>query len=92
MTMQHLSSNLEFANQTGAVLREIVELAFRRLRVNQTVTPDEIERTMLLIDSGALDEAIERVAPPPDPAAPERYEDVVPFSHEAWKARHGIKD
>lgn len=92
MTMQHLTSNLEFANQAGAVLREVVELAFHRLRVNRPVTPDDIERTMQLIDSGQLDDAIERVAPPPKPAAPERYEDVVPFSHEAWKARHGIKD
>lgn len=89
LTMQ---SNVEFANQAGTVLRAVVDLAFRRLRVNREVSPDEIEQAMQLIDAGQLDEAIERAAPALQPAAPERYEDLKPFSHEAWKARHGVKD
>lgn len=92
LTMQPFSSNVEFASPAGTVLRAVVDLAFRRLRMNQEVSPDEIEQTVRLIDTGQLDEAIERATPALQPAAPERYEDLQAFSHEAWKARHGVQD
>lgn len=63
------------------------------MRLAHSATPDEVEQAMQLIDAGKLDLVIERSAPSiQQPAAPERYTDVQPFSHSAWKARHGIKD
>jgi hypothetical protein len=45
------------------------------------------------VGAGALDAVIARNAPPAGPVAPtRRYKDVVPFSHDDWKKRHGVKD
>jgi hypothetical protein len=45
------------------------------------------------LGAGELDSVIERCTPSQErPAAPERYVDATPFSHEAWKARQGAKD
>jgi hypothetical protein len=78
---------------TDEVVQRTVELAFSQLRVDRHATADQIEDVVRLVDMGALDEIIERSAPPVGPpAAPRRYADVKPFSHEAWKQRHGIKD
>jgi hypothetical protein len=81
------------SDEAATVQRAFVDLAFRQLRLDHAATPDEVEEAMRRIDAGQLDSVIERCAPPHErPAAPERYVDVTPFSHEAWKARHGAKD
>ena len=80
------------ANEMNAVQRDFVHLVFRRLRLNHKATPAEIESAMRQLDAGVLDEVIEQIAPPIGPVASERYVDIQPFNHEAWKARHGEKD
>lgn len=77
---------------TDAVVQQTVELAFSRLRLDRAASADQIEEVVRLLDTGALDDVLERSAPPVAPAAPRRYADVKPFSHEAWKQRHGVKD
>lgn len=43
---------------------------------------------MNVIDSGRLDEMLQQLAPQLQPTDPERYADVNPFDHNAWKDRH----
>jgi len=45
------------------------------------------EDTVRILDSGALDEEILRVAPAEKTAAVERFDQVRPFSHESWQSR-----
>lgn len=80
-----------FGNRVAIVQEEVLDLAFHRLRLGHTPTADEIERAVSAIDSGQLDAMLEQAAPPPQSGAPERYADVKPFNHEAWKARHSSK-
>ena len=78
---------------TDVVVKRAVELAFSQLRLDRSATADQVEEVVRLVDSGALDSAIERNAPPVGPAAaPRRYADVKPFSYEGWKKRHHVKD
>lgn len=77
-----------YKGRAAIVQSELVDLAFRRLRLGHTPTADEIDRTMRVIDSGQLDAMVEHSVPPSQPAGPERYADVKPFDHEAWKTRH----
>lgn len=80
-----------FGNRGAIVQQEVLDLAFRRLRLGHTPSAKETERAMSIIDSGQLDAMLEQAAPPPQSGAPERYADVKPFNHEAWKARHSSK-
>ena len=78
---------------TDVVVQRAVELAFGRLRLDRSATADQVEEVVRLVDSGALDAAIERNAPAVGSAtAPRRYADVKPFSYEGWKQRHDVKD
>lgn len=54
--------------------------------VNQAISADRVEQTMRVLDSGQLDALIEDMMPESKPAVPERFADVKPFDHEAWKA------
>jgi hypothetical protein len=88
---QRVSSTANGA--TEIVVQRAVELAFDRLRLDRSATADQVEEIVHLVDSGALDTAIERNAPPGGrAAAPRRYADVKPFSYDAWKLRHDVKD
>jgi hypothetical protein len=81
------------SDEATTVQRAFVHLAFRQLRLDHSATPNEAEEAMRRIHAGQLDSVIERFAPSQErPAVRERYVDVRPFSHEAWKARHGVKD
>ncbi len=76
----------------GPVRRELVNLAFNQLRLRSSVSSDEIEAVVRLVDSGALDDATARSASAEDlPVTPEMYDDVKAFSYEAWKKRHNVK-
>lgn len=86
-TLRVTDSNVQVA---AAVTRKVVDLV-GRLRVNQTIPADKVERTMRLLDTGQLDELMVKIVPESEPAAPERYVDIKPFDHDAWKARHGSK-
>jgi hypothetical protein len=96
MTMQQrnlATAGDALSDEATMVQRVFVDLAFRHLRLDHSATADEIEKAMRRIDAGELDSVIERCAQSHErPAVPERYVDVTPFSHEAWKARHGVKD
>lgn len=52
------------------------------------------EEAFRILESGALDEEIRRVAPAERPAAVERFDQVRPFSYESWKSdamrRHSL--
>lgn len=85
--LQGTTSNVEVA---VAFQRRVVDLV-GRLRVNQAVSADKVERTMRVLDSGQLDALMEDMVPVSQPTAPERFEDVKPFNHEAWKARHASR-
>lgn len=66
---------------------------FNKLRLGRNPTADQIEDAVRLLDSGALDEILQRAAPPVDRAVvPQRYADIKPFSHDDWKRRHRVKD
>jgi hypothetical protein len=76
-----------------AAVQHAVELAVGRLRLGRDATPNQVEEVVRLVDAGVLDAVIARNAPPVVPVAqPRGYADVKPFSHEAWKKRHGVKD
>lgn len=76
-----------------AAVPSAVALAFFRLRLNPGAAASEVEEFVRLLDSGAVDGALRRAAPPQQgSASARRYEDVEPFSHEQWKRRHGIDD
>lgn len=78
---------------TDVVVQRAVELAFGRLRLDRSATADQVEEVVRLVDSGALDTALERNEPAiGSAAAPRRYAEVKPFSYEGWKQRHGVKD
>jgi len=72
---------------TEAARRNVLALV-GRLHVNQAISVGRVEQTMRVLDSGQLDALIERMVPESKPAAPERFADVKPFDHEAWKSRH----
>lgn len=91
MQRQLSTAGIAFAEKATTVQHAFVDLAFRRLRLSHAATPDEIERTMRVLDSGRLDALMDDMVPMSEPAAPERYADVKPFDHEAWKARHASK-
>ena len=80
-----------YDSKTAIVQHAFVDLAFRRLRLGHTPTANEIEHTMHVIDAGQLDAMMEDAMPPLQPPEPERYANVKPFDHEAWKARHVSK-
>lgn len=73
--------------------REFVDLAFNRLRLDRRITPDQVERAMGAIDSGALDGFIQSVAPADHRRSnTEMYVDVKPFTYSEWKKRHGVNE
>ena len=75
----------------AALVDRTIELAFTQLRLGRGVTPDQVEEVVRLVDAGALDSAIEAHAPPVELERPKRrFEHQQPFSHEAWKKRHGL--
>jgi hypothetical protein len=82
----------KLVREMTAVQRDFIDLAFRRVRLNHAPSPAEIEGAMHLIDSGALDGMLESGSPPVQPAGAERYADIQPFDHEAWKRRHDAEE
>lgn len=76
-----------------AVAEKFIHLAYGSLRVkDKRFTSDEVERVMRLLDEGQLDGVIERFAPVELPSQTEMFADLKPFSHDAWKQRHGVTD
>lgn len=87
------TTDVSAANAEEVLRREFVDLAFNRLRLDRTVSPNEVERAMRLIDSGAMDGLIHDSAPVEQPPSNgEMYIDVKPFSYIEWKKRHGVNE
>ena len=89
MRLQRLLGYLvdRFRSQKQAVPNDFVDLAFRRLRLGYAPMAYEIENAVSALDSGQLDEMLQRMAPQLPPVDPELYVDVKPFDHNEWKAR-----
>jgi len=90
--------NHALLSRRGAVERHVnraIEHAFGRLRLDRPAPASaaEVEKVVQLLDTGVLDAELERQAPPVTRDLPRRrYADAQPFSHAAWKARHGVQD
>jgi len=66
-------------------------LAFGRPKLDWPASMESNTQIVSLLDSGALDTAIDRCSPAPDSGrSPRRYVDSTEFSHEDWMKRHGL--
>lgn len=75
-------------SKAAIVQHEFVDLTSRP---GHTHTAKEIEQTLQLIESGQFDAMIEHAEPQSQATEPERYANLKPFNHEAWKKGHGSK-
>ncbi len=83
---------LEDAGGTAAALIDrTIELAFTQLRLGKDASADVIEQVVDVVESGAVDAAIEASALPVETQrVKRRFDEQQEFSHAAWKKRHGL--
>lgn len=92
-----MNANLNFAKTIPLTLEQRAEaedavfgLVYRQLKMETAASPGEIEDVVALLDSGVLDEALNRVLPQSHHAVPRKprmFADLPVFDDAKWEAR-----
>ena len=72
-----------------AIERAFVGRLVARLGTGARTTGRHVEGIVKALDSGQVDEALERIAPAAAELQQERFEDVPEFDYGKWRSRHG---
>lgn len=72
-----------------AIERAFVGRLVARLGTGARTTARPVEGIVKALDSGQVDEALERIAPPAAELQQERFEDLREFDYGKWRSRHG---